>query len=322
MSSAPAPADEGDAVVLSPAFHETLDRHGALMKQAASFRARPRIFERLLTERAGIGHGELEEFREVHARAGRYLRSVTAKTASAARQAAQPDEARTETVAVDASVYTPEPPVDEHAQVQPSEPAAPDRRHDTEPAWETLYDRLERNWNDLVAGANRTGLPLPLVRGYGELIGRVQDLVEHPRLPSTEHQELTGLLDYHRSETAARRAVHDYLAAAEHHVKACEPLQREAERQGLHIAEVAGWPEWRNEARLLEKAGRAILADEDTYGAYLEAVAAGKPRAPPDRRPVAQPHRRRLRQGGQSGRTGASPRDGPSTARRHRLHPR
>ena len=31
--------------------------------------------------------------------------------------------------------------------------------------------------------------------------------------------------------------------------------------------------------RPLIKAGRAILADEDTYGAYLEAVAAGKPRA-------------------------------------------
>ena len=35
--------DEGDAVALSPAFRQTLDRHGALMKQAASFTARPRI---------------------------------------------------------------------------------------------------------------------------------------------------------------------------------------------------------------------------------------------------------------------------------------
>ena len=36
--------------------------------------------------------------------------------------------------------------------------------------------------------------------------------------------------------------------------------------------------EWRQEARRLEKAGRAILADEDAYGAYLDSVAAGKPR--------------------------------------------
>ena len=117
------------------------------------------------------------------------------------------------------------------------------------------------------------------MRGYDELIGRVQHLAEHPQLPSTEHEELTGLLDYHRSESAARRAVHDYLAAAEHHVKACEPLQREAESQGVHVSTVAGWLEWRQEAQRLEEAGRAILADEDTYGAYLDAVAAGKPRA-------------------------------------------
>ena len=79
---------EGDAVALSPVFRETLDRNGALMKQAAAFRARPRVFERLLSERAGIGEGELRELGDVHARAGGYLRSVTARTAHAARQEA------------------------------------------------------------------------------------------------------------------------------------------------------------------------------------------------------------------------------------------
>ena len=221
--------DEGDAVALSPAFRETLDRHGTLMRQATSFRSRPRTFKQLLAERAGIGEGDLKELREVHTRAGTYLRSVSARSASAARHSVQSEEVRAETVAEDAPVYAPEPPVDENAQVQPRELTAPDSRHDTEPSWETLYDRLERDWNDLVAGANRAGLPLSLVRGYDELIGRVRDLAEHPQLPSTEHQELTGLLDYHRTETAARGAVHDYFAAAEHHVKTCEPLQREAE---------------------------------------------------------------------------------------------
>ena len=55
--------DQGDAVALSPAFRETLDRHGALMKQAASFTARPQVFERLLSERAGIAQAELQELR-------------------------------------------------------------------------------------------------------------------------------------------------------------------------------------------------------------------------------------------------------------------
>ena len=36
--------------------------------------------------------------------------------------------------------------------------------------------------------------------------------------------------------------------------------------------------EWRQTARPLLATGRAILADEDTYGAYLDAVADGKPR--------------------------------------------
>ena len=256
--------------------------HGALMKQGALFKARPQTFERLLAERAGIGEEELDELRDVRARASSYLRSVSARTASAARHATQAKEARGKTVVVDAPAHTPGPPIDERAEVQSSEAAAPDRRYDTEPIWETLYDSLERDWNDLVAVANRAGLPLPLVRGYDELIGRVQDLAEHSQLPTTEQQELTGLLDYHRAETAARSVVHDYLAAAERHVEACEPLQREAESQGVqgvHIAEVAGWPEWRDEAQRLAKAGRAILADRDTYGAYLDAVAAGMPRA-------------------------------------------
>ena len=252
--------DEGDAVALSPAFRETLDRHGALMKQAASFRARPGTFERLLAERAGIGQREIEELAEVHARAGGYRRSVQARTSHAARrEAAHEEPGIVEAVAAEAAAPAPEP--------------AP------EPTWETLYDRLERDWNELVAVANRAGLPLPLVRGYDELIGRVLDLADRPQLPSMERGELRGLLDYHRTETAVRGAVHDYLAAAERHVKAHEPLQREAESKGVHVAGLAGWRAWRQEARRLEKAGKAILADEDTYGAYLDAVAAGKPRA-------------------------------------------
>ena len=92
------------------------------------FRAKPKVFERLLVERAGIGEGDLKELREVHTRAGTYLRSVSARTAAAARHSVQSGEAIAETIAVDAPVYTPEPPVDEHARIQPNEPATPDRR--------------------------------------------------------------------------------------------------------------------------------------------------------------------------------------------------
>ena len=84
--------DEGEAVALSPAFRETLDLHGALMKRAEVFRARPRVFERLLAERAGIRGGDLEELREVHARASGYRRSVKAAASHAVRHGAPHQE--------------------------------------------------------------------------------------------------------------------------------------------------------------------------------------------------------------------------------------
>ena len=67
---------DGDAVALSPAFRETLERHGALMRQAASFRARPQVFERLLSERAGIGANDLDDFEQLHERASRHRRAA------------------------------------------------------------------------------------------------------------------------------------------------------------------------------------------------------------------------------------------------------
>ena len=137
---------------------------------------------------------------------------------------------------------------------------------------------MERDWNDLTAIANRDALPLPLVHGYDQLIARVQDLAYHPELPAAEQEELTGLLTYDRTETVARTAVLDYLRAAERHVTAFEPLQSEAKRLDVHIGEIPRCAEWRKEALRLVKAGRAILADDD-YAAYLDAVAAGKPRA-------------------------------------------
>ena len=76
---------EGDAVALSPAFRETLDRHAALLKQATPFRARPRTFDRLLAERAGIARQDLNAFEALHARAGTYRRSTALKVAHARR---------------------------------------------------------------------------------------------------------------------------------------------------------------------------------------------------------------------------------------------
>ena len=152
---------EGEAVALSPAFRETLDRHGALMKQAASFGAKPQAFERLLAERAGIGRDEIEEFRRQHARAGRYLRSVTAKAAHRARQDTQRQDAERqdaqreeagiiEAVAAETVAPAAEPVPEASLPPRTSDAAAPGPERDAPPDWRTLYRELQHDWNDLV----------------------------------------------------------------------------------------------------------------------------------------------------------------------------
>ena len=252
--------EEGEAVALSPAFRKTLDRNGALMKQARSFTARPRVFERLLAERAGIGQREIEELAEVHARAGGYRRSVQARASHAVRQeGVRQEKGVAEAVAADT--------------IAPASEPAP------EPAWEILYDSLERDWNDLVAAADRAGLPLPLVRGYDKLVGRVLDLADRPQLPSTEREELRGLLEYHEDQTVARETAGGWLESAERHVEAYKALERRAGERGLRVARLDAWPAWREAAEMLAATGKAVLANDDRYGAYLDAMTIGKARA-------------------------------------------
>ena len=283
---------EGEAVALSPEFRETLDRHRALMKQAASFRARPQAFERLLAERAGIGEGELEKLRNQHARAGSYLRSAAARAAHRARQDAKRQDApRKEagvveavaaeavpTEVVAAGIATPAAgPAPEESRT--AEAGAPGPPRDAPPDWRTLYDELQRDWNGLVARAEEPDLPLPLMDGYDALIGRLRSLAEHSDLSERARSVIDGLLEYHDGETAARETAQGYLAAAEQYVEAYKVLERHAGELGVPVARIDAWPRWRETAELLAATGKAVLSNDERYGAYLDAVAAGKPRA-------------------------------------------
>ena len=275
--------NEGEAVALDPAFRDALDRHGALLKQAASLRTRPQTYDRLLAERAGIGREDLDEFEALHARANRFWRAAFMRQAQRTRP--EPERERIERAVVPAE-HLPVPPPDDvysraramAAEEARHEKAAIPEREPRKTDWRTLYDDLRRDWNALVARAEGPDLPLPLMDGYDALLERVRALASLPALAPAEREVLAGLLDYHDVETAAREAVRDYLAAAELHVKAFEPLRREAERLGVHLSSVAGYRDWREDAGRLAGTGRAILADEDSYGAYLGATVAGKPR--------------------------------------------
>ena len=278
---------DGDAVALSPAFRETLDHHGALMKKARLFRARPQVFERLLAERAGIGGREIEELGEVHARAGRYLRSVKARTTHAARQHAPHEEPGiVEAIAGETAAFAAVSAPEQHAPARPAEAeeVAPGPARDALLDWRTLYRELKRDWNDLVARsedarAREPDIPLLLMDGYDTLFRRVRTLAHHPDLSEHARDVLDELLAYHDDETVARETAEGYLEAAERHIEAYKALEHHADERGLPVARLDAWPRWREAAKILAATGEAVLANEDRYGAYLDAMTIGRSRA-------------------------------------------
>ena len=278
--------DEGDAVALSPAFRETLDRHGALMKQARMFRATPQAFKRLLAERAGIGGRELAALGEVHLRAGRHLRSVKAKVSHAAPH----EEAGiVEAIATGTAELAAAPAPESLAPSRPAEEVATDPDRDAHPDWRTRFQELKRDWNDLVARSEKPDLPLLLMDGYDALIRRVRALADHPGLSERVRSVLGELLEYHDDETVARETAEAYLAAAERHVEAYKALERQSGEHGLPVARLDVWPEWREAAEMLAATGKAVLSNDERYGAWLEAMTIGKARA---RLTVEQLHNR------------------------------
>ena len=276
---------DGHAVALSPAFRETLDRHGALMKQARMFRARPQVFERLLAERAGVGAHELAELGEVYSRAGRHLRSVKARVSHASRQDAPHVEPEiVEAVAAETAALAAEPAREPLPPSPPEEEVVTGPHRDALPDWRTLYNDLKRDWNELVARsedarAGEPDLPLLLMVGYDALIRRVRTLADHPALSDHARNVLGELLEYHDDETVARETAEGYLATAERHVEAYKALERQAADRNLPVARLGAWPEWHEAAELLAATGKAILANDERYGAYLEAMTIGKSRA-------------------------------------------
>ena len=271
---------EDEAVALSPAFHEALDRHGKLMRQAASFRSRPRTFERLLAERAGIGHGELEQLREVHARAGKYLRSASARTAFAARQAAPPEEAknrhrcggcsglhsrtarrRARTGPITASRPLP------IASTTPNPPGRP-----CTTGWSATGTTLS---------PSPTGpdLPLPLA---ARVRGSHRPCAGPLRASATSGDRAGGAYGTDRLPPKGDRRAQRRPRLPRGGGASCEGMRapparsREPRRACCRDRRLAGVAS--TKLSVSKRAGRVILADEDTYGAYLDAVAAGKPR--------------------------------------------
>ena len=289
--------DEGDTVALSPAFRETLDRHGALMRQAASFSARPRIFERLLSERAGIGDGELQELREVHARAGSYLRSAAARAAHAARQdaEAESEQARRDaerapepaqrSASTEAEITQPDRPAaqtsrDTGSKATPVRPAAeaPARSEAPMDLSRAAYRRLRRDWQAHLDRAGRQGVHRFDLDGAGALIQRMAAFSGSQWLAAEARARVEEIVGEYRAHATARERVRGFLRDVERHWLRYRTITHRERDLDIPRQEQRSWPIWldRNEGLLRE--GRAILDDFATYRAHLDRIEDGRER--------------------------------------------
>ena len=284
---------EGDAVALGDAHRETLDRHAALLKQAAPFRARPEDFAALLADRAGIGRSDLDEFEALHDRASRHRRAATMRQVHRKKREAEqrPGERPQHGEASGADAVKPTrhidtvPPPDDEAYawargaaVGDGEPQpTPDARA-ARPDWWPAYESVVREWNALVEDARQAGTLTFYARGYAGLIPRIQALADISRIPAERRAPLMEALKNHDRHLAARGRIEDYLVRAQQHIEAHGSLRREALDGDIEVAEAAGYPVWKRDADGLIRAGEAILADRRTYGAHLANIATAETR--------------------------------------------
>ena len=289
--------DEGEAVALSPAFRETLDRHGALMKQAASFRARPRTFERLLSERAGIGEGELQELRDVHARAGSYLRSAAARAAharqgaeteseQARRNAERAPEPTQRSAPAAAETAPPDPPAaqtsrDTGADAAPVRPAAeaPSRSEAPGPDLSrAAYRWLRRDWGAHLGRAESQGEHRFDLDGAGALVERIAAFTGSEALAPEARARLGEIVGEYRAHVAARERVRIFLRDVDRHWLRYDAISRRARNLDIDVWEQRSWPIWLDRNEDLLREGRAILDDLATYRAHLDRIEDGRER--------------------------------------------
>ena len=217
---------------------------------------------------------------DVYSRAGRHLRSVKARASHAARQDTPHEETGiVEAITAETGALAAETAPEPLAPSRLAEEVATDPDRDALPDWRTLFQELKKDWNELVARSQEPDLPLLLMDGYDEVIDRVRVLVDHPNLSERVRSVLGKLLEYHDDETVARETAEGYLESAERHVEAYKVLERQARERGLPVARLEAWPKWREAAEMLAATGKAIISNDEKYGAYLDAMTIGKARA-------------------------------------------
>ena len=283
---------EGDAVALGGAFQETLTRHAVLLKQAATFRARPGDFASLLAERGGIGRKDLYAFENLHTRARRHRRAATMRYVhrvkqETAQQGVEPDIRQGEAAAI-APVERIQPVGPRHdsaqSQVHAATPytppvAAPVR--DTEPVkpyWYAPYMALRQDWNAFIEGARQAGIMTFYANGYADMIPRIRALAENPDVPAVTRAPMMQVLENHQRYLSTRKHIEDYLDQVDRHIEEHDSMESLAEELDMKVAEISDYPDWRRENDRLTAAGEAILSDMETHGPHLDNILIGETR--------------------------------------------
>ena len=265
-----------------PRRSETLDRHAALLKRASPFRTRPRTYERLLGERAGIGKQDLDEFEALHARAGKYRRVAMLKTAHALREekARKQDEGRAHPASIEKPVEdetrTKTAPAAAVIQPETSAQTHPDSAEAARQDAREAYEALNRDWDRHLVRADRAGIHAIYVDGCDALRARMQALAVNPDLDPALQGKVSRVLAIIDEETALSREVEGYLAAVEGKIAYRENvLEMVAIELRNEVADHHGYGEWREGIERLVETGQRILADREAYGDHLEGVPAG-----------------------------------------------
>ncbi len=304
-------------MALSGTFRETLTRHGVLLKQAETFRARPDEFAPLLADRGGIARKDLDEFQDLHARAQRHKRAATMRHVHRIKREAEQEERqptpglrqgelaleggraeaprRSDTVTPDSTgMLFPErdatpaqfaddiPPVEAEdypwALAAAAQEDVPPDQDSPRPDWLTPYEALRRDWNELTERVRQTGEPLFYAKGYIGMIPRIQALAENGQIPAETRAPFVEALEIHQRDLSARKYVEDYLDAVERHMDTHASLQHFANGLGVRIVQVSDHLGWKQEADRLTATAKTILGDGETYGVHLDNMKTGHAR--------------------------------------------
>ncbi|MYE01804.1 MAG: hypothetical protein F4Y03_11105, partial [Alphaproteobacteria bacterium] len=118
-------------------------------------------------------------------------------------------------------------------------------------------------WRTHARGAEAAGLSPFDAEGTEEAMAPLRALAARDDLPAALPQDISDLMDEHAREMRAEALVDDWKQAIGKLRQGREDLAGQAVDGGLAVAELPGWPEWRNDAGTAMASGRSLLQDTD-----------------------------------------------------------